>query len=171
MKLIAVLASLLCANAYAATWTFVDSTVTFHGRAALVSVDGEKSTVVGSLVETTKGLEGVLVVDLKPFKTDNELRDSHLHQKYLETTKYPAAKLALKDVAFKDGAAAPWCGELTVKVDTQHVCGHYTLVGSNLEAEFTLDLAKIPSLGIPAWAGATMSDTVTVKIVAKVAKT
>jgi polyisoprenoid-binding protein YceI len=151
------------------TWSFdaKENAVTFHGRAALISVDGETSKVEGTLVQVGEKVTGTLTVDLRPLRTDNELRDSHMHQKYLETSKYPTAKLELKNVAASAGES--FCGLLTVKVDTQEVCGTYALADSGyLLATFKLSLAKIPSLGIPSWAGATMSDEVTVHVAAKV---
>lgn len=153
-------------SAKTVTWSFAASTVTFHGRAALIDVDGAKSSVQGALVDTGGKLTGILTVDLRPLRTGNELRDSHMHNKYLQTEKYPTAKLQLAGVPLASDLT--WCGQLTVKLDTQKVCGSYRRDGDKLEAEFKLDLKKIPSLGIPAWAGATLSDEVTVKVDATV---
>lgn len=155
------------------SWNFDDkeNRVEFQGRAGLFTIDGAWSKVEGSLLQVVDKVAGVLTVDLRPLRTGIELRDSHMHQKYLQTGPYPRAELALGGVAAVTAKWTDFCGDLKVKTDTQRVCGKYFLSNDGvLEASFELSLEKIPSLGIPAWAGATMSDTVKVDVKARVAR-
>lgn len=108
--------------------------------------------------------DGELTVDLAPFDTKDKLRNTHMHEKYLETTKYPKAVLKLDPV--KPGPEFDWTGKLTLKNKTHAVTGKAKLNGTDVWAQFTLQLSHYP-IGVPFWAKTTVTDDVQITINAK----
>lgn len=88
-----------------------------------------------------------IVVDLNSLSTGIELRDKHTKE-HLEVTKYPTATLIKAEG--KDGKGK---GTVSIHGKTQEVTGTYKIEGSNLKAEFnvnlpSIDIKKIKYMGI-----------------------
>lgn len=85
---------------------------------------------------------------LDDLKSGIDLRDEHMKTKYLETAKYPEAKLT--SATAKDGH---FTGELLVRERTQKIEGEYSVEGETLKANFKTkmtdyNIAKISYMGL-----------------------
>ncbi len=138
-----------------------------ESTSGLVKINGKGAKPSGSLDVTGGKASGIISVDLKPFSTENDLRDKHMHEKYLETAKFPAATLKLAPVAL--GASEfNWTGDLTIKGVSKPVKGTAVFRDGLIAAKFTISINDYPSIGVPSWLGVTVAKTVDVKVVAKV---
>jgi polyisoprenoid-binding protein YceI len=84
----------------------------------------------GELLVEEKGEALVLTVPLQKVTTGIGLRDTHMHEKYLETQKYPNAELSVPRDGLKfpeDGASleATAPGTMTIHGTSQPVTFHY----------------------------------------------
>lgn len=135
-------------------------TASFHATSigGLMNIDG-----VGGIVGGDS--DTIITVDLAHLDTDNDLRNEHMRDKYLEVAKFPKASLKLDPV--KAGPKFEWSGKLTIKGDTKPVKGSAELNGSDLSAHFTILLADFPSIGAPNWKGVGVSNEVKIEVKAK----
>lgn len=95
--------------------------------------EGKGGVVSGDLDD--HGL-GTLTVQLKDLKTGMDGRDAHMNE-YLETDKYPEARLVVKK--FADGK---FDGDFSLHGVTKPVSGTATRDGWHAEADFTVDLSQ-----------------------------
>jgi len=132
--------------------------------AGIVKIKGDGGIVVGTIDVGDDGkARGVLTVNTANFRTGNDLRDEHMHTKYLGTG---LATLKLDPVKpSKDDFA--WSGQLTIKDDTRPVRGKATLKGDDLWAEFDVSITDFPSIGVPEWQGVSVTKNVTITVKAK----
>ncbi len=143
-----------------------DNTVVFHctGNVELLSFDGVGGKVDGQVSTAADGsYVGKLTVNLLPFKTGIDLRNEHLHKKYLQTDKFSSASLVLKE-GFK--GSGKFCGDLTIKDIKKPVCGVATVEdainGKRVKASFD---AQLSDFGLhPMEAKVAVDDTVKVTI-------
>lgn len=159
------------AQIQAVTQHAVSGTVEWKAQSTLglVKIMGTRGAVSGKVVLAPDGTaSGTLDCDLTPMTTANDLRDEHMHTKYLDTKKWPTATLKLDPVVAKD--KFDWSGQLTLKGETKNVHGTAWLTGDDLRAEFSIKLADFPAVGVPAWKDITVAGDVTVEVKAKVGK-
>lgn len=71
--------------------------VVFRAKALGLKFEGQGHGVEGCAVEQPQ-VTGEFKFDLETLKTGLSLRDSHMKENYLETQKFPFAKLKLKEV-------------------------------------------------------------------------
>jgi polyisoprenoid-binding protein YceI len=108
-------------------------------------------------------IEEGFTCDMWDFDTDNDTRNKHMREKYLEVEKFPKAKLVL-DRTVKPSEAFDWSGQLTIKKETKPVKGKATIKDGVLTATFTISLADYPSIGVPSWLGVTVAKNVEVTV-------
>jgi polyisoprenoid-binding protein YceI len=146
-------------------------------KPGFLEFQGTGAKLDGATVEGTDGtVSGTFEVNLTPIKTGKgfELRDEHMHDKYLDTKKHPTAKLTLN--AVKPGESFDWTGTLTLKGNTKPVKGKAKLAADGtFEAEFAVNLSDYPEIGAPKYelAGKTIAEVaneVSVKVTAKYTK-
>lgn len=156
-------------------------TTAFHavGHPSAIKINGTGAAPKGKLTWTGDGkLKGALTLDLKSLDTGIETRTTHMKEKYLEVGKYPQAKLDLTEVSLAKGDfakdfvedAVAFKGNLTLHGVTKLVSGtaHIERHGdsSSLHAEFPVKISEY-SIAVPAFAGITVADEVTLAIDAK----
>lgn len=135
--------------------------------AGAVHVHGEGGVATGTVEKGADGkFAAVVECQLAAFKTGRDLRDEHMRDKYLQTAKFPTAKLVIP-------ATAPgvWTGELTLKDETSPVSGTAAVRDDGtFTAEFVVSLARFPHVGSPAWLGVEIAKDVTVKVKGKLTR-
>ncbi len=101
--------------------------------------------IKGALIQNkkTKLLSGVFKVDIRKLTTNRKDRDEHMHDKYLQSKKYPTAKFVLDGVR---PGAKKFRGRMTLHGKTRKITGR--IVKSSIRgAEVTFDL-DITDFGI-----------------------
>lgn len=122
---------------------------------------GTPSAVSGSLGADGKA---VLWADLTKLKTGDELRDEHMHKKYLETAKYPKAKLELSGLKDQDGVQE-LTGSLTLKTETKPVKVHLEVKGGTYTAKFTINLSDYKGIIAPENGGVLVRNAIEIEVV------
>lgn len=102
-----------------------------------------------------------IVVNLKSLKTGIDLRDKHT-QKHLETEKFPEA--VLLSAKGKDGKGV---GKIRIRGVEKDISGTYKINGSELNAEFKLNLADFKITNVK-YMGAGVEDEVVLHVVVPV---
>lgn len=167
---ISMLALLFCVStsAFADTYSFSKSNNkvewTAIGSPGFLRINGTGGAAEGSLETKDGKVSGTLTCALDTYKTGVELRDKHLQEKYLETAKYPTAKLVLKDQPYTDGKESTATADLTVKDVTKPVKITFTVSGKKVNAKFKLAIKDYPSIGVPSYLGVTVADEVEVSV-------
>lgn len=93
---------------------------TATGNPSALVITGEAEGLTGVLSREGTKASGEAEFDLTKLKTGISLRDTHMKEKYLETKKYPKAKLKL--LTLPEGSGA-FTGELTLHGVTKRVYG------------------------------------------------
>ena len=136
------------------------------GNPGFLKITGEHAAARGALENKDSNWSGFVEVDLTGLKTGIDLRDEHMHEKYLETQKYPKAKLILSQVEV-DGDACQFKGVLTIKDKEAPVSGTCE-IGKLTDKEFEgsmemeFELEKYP-VGVPSYLGITVADVVKIE--------
>ncbi|RYZ68942.1 MAG: YceI family protein, partial [Proteobacteria bacterium] len=104
-----------------------------------------------------------IVVNLKSLKTGVELRDKHT-LKHLEVQKYPDAVLTMAK-----GKGGKGVGKIKIRGIEKPISGTYTVSGSELNAEFKLNLPDFKITGIK-YMGVGVEDEVVLHVAVPVKK-
>ena len=163
MKKFLVALFLMGSLASAAPVAVKSSSVSFTatGNPGFLTIEGHGANLSNLDLKTKDGaVIGEVSVDLRVLTTDMDLRDEHMHEKYLETKKFPKGKLKFT------GMNGAFIGDLTLKGVTKKVSGKYSLKGNSLKASLKLNLKDYP-IGVPSWLGVTVAETVEIKVEAK----
>ncbi len=153
------------------------STVEFKaiGRPSALKVIGKGTGLEGALALKGNVITGDLVFDLNGLGTGISMRDEHMKKKYLETEKFPKAKLTILELRLPESAAkgdfvatsVPFSGKLSLHGVEKQVEGkaNVTRKGSSGTAEATF-ATKITEYGIavPSFSGITIADDVDIKV-------
>ena len=171
MKIIVCLYVLLMAcPALSKSWHPKDSpnkvSWTAVGTPGFLRINGDGGKVSGMLVDTAGNVAGKVYVNLSEYKTGSEDRDEHMHNKYLDTKKYPKAELDLSPVSFAEGKRE-FSGILTIKGQAKPVEGwitfsHAQATAVHVKAKFDVSIPDYPGIGVPSWLGITVADKVEV---------
>jgi polyisoprenoid-binding protein YceI len=157
------------------------SSVTFVavGKPGFLRIKGEGAHVSGSGEIAGDQLQGSFQVQLIEFKTGIDLRDEHMKEKYLETSKYPQASLTIQPLKVSraaDGLPAydgDFTGMLTVKGVEKKVSGTIRLHGESgrvtAEAKLKITLDDY-NIGVPSHLGVTVAQDVEITVVASAIK-
>ena len=146
------------------------------GQPAALKIRGklsENSPVTGNLEIAKDSLKGDVKLALDNFDTGIELRNKHMKETYLETAKYPDAKLTLKSVPLTGDAtqpnfqyAGPFEGVLTLHGVDKPVTGTLNLVNadSKWKGDFKFDFVLEDfGIAVPKYLGITVSKKVSVE--------
>ena len=167
MKYLALIFALFAANAGATTYGFTKSnnkvTWVAIGTPGFLRINGEGGAAEGQLNADAGKVSGALEVALDDYKTGIALRDEHMKKKYLETSKYPKAKLVFKEQPYKEGEGN-LIGELTIKDTTKPVKVFFNVSGKKVHATLKVNLKDYPSVGVPCHLGITVADEVEVRV-------
>ncbi len=136
------------------------------GNPGFLRINATGGQVEGKAEVKDGKLSGTFKVKLDDFDTGMGLRNRHMKEKYLETSKYPYAVLKMNGVAVKAGEF-PFTATLKIKDETKLISGKAVLKGENLTAEFTVNIEDYPSVGVPSWLGVTMASQVEVTVKVK----
>lgn len=156
------------------TYAITQGVCTFQavGNPGFLRINGEGGKPTGSwILEGKKTLkEAQIHMPLASFVTGIEKRDEHMHQKYLESTKYPEAVLKVPQFSWntdKLPEKVDLPASLTLHGVTKPVTVSVTLKeqGKDIVAtsDFTLLLSDF-SIEIPSFAGLTVAKDVTVHV-------
>jgi polyisoprenoid-binding protein YceI len=154
-----------------------DSPVEFlaTGKPGFLKIRGQGAKLKGNAKVDAGVLTGEFAVDLTPLKTGIDLRDEHMKERYLETGKFPDAKLVLDAVKVDDskgGSDIPFTGKLTIKGKENPVKGTLNVAfapgaggarKATGDAKFALRIADYP-VGVPSHLGVTVADSVDVSL-------
>jgi len=142
------------------------------GKPGFLKINGEGGKVAGKVIleGTNKIVSGEAHVALQDFKTGLETRDEHMHNKYLESTKYPEAIFKFENVTFKDGKIPndmTVTGNLSLHGVTKPVDASlkFTLKDKEIlvSASFTLTLTDF-GIAIPSFMSITVAKDVEVNV-------
>jgi len=115
-------------------------TFTATGNPGYLTIEGKGGKVTGKPELKDGKVSGTFEVALSALDTGDGLRNSHMTKKYLETDKYPKAKLVLEPVALPKAGYFNWKGALTLHGETKPVSGVAFIEGSQIEAKFSVDM-------------------------------
>jgi polyisoprenoid-binding protein YceI len=142
-----------------------DVEFTAKGFPTFITIQGKGGNLTGSMeVEGNLVKKANFIVPLKDFKTGMDLRDEHMHEKYLESKKYPQAKLSLPD--FKLEGEGKVKGTLNLHNKTHPIQVDYKTIEKNplvVEAKFKL-LLEDYGIDIPSFQGITVAKEIQVKV-------
>jgi len=137
------------------------------GKPGFLKIKGEGAKVGGKVEHKNSNFNGSLNVSLKDLRTGMELRDEHMHDKYLETKKFPDAVLTLTLVKMKNNEDCEFQGKLKIKEAEKPVSGECSISGLNsakvsVKANTTIKISDYPSIGVPKHLGITVAEAVTI---------
>jgi polyisoprenoid-binding protein YceI len=172
MKKLIVISLLLCQSVFAAT-EIQKSQIDFTaiGNPSFIKATGKLLFSKAELKQENDKVSGTIIVDLDKLDTEIELRDEHLKENYLETKKFPEAKLVLKPFEIKSGeslnkkvmATLELHGEKKDMEIELEVTRDKQLI--SVEGEFSIKLSD-HKIELPSFQGITAADTVKLKVAA-----
>ncbi len=143
------------------------------GKPGFLRINGKGAQIAGQAKVAAQETTGQFVVKLDQFVTGIDLRDQHMKDTYLETKKFPEAKLTWKIAATKvqkDGQEVPFTGTLSLHGVEKPIGGTATLTASpdlskvEGEAQFQIKLSDY-KIKIPSYLGVTVAEDVDVKAI------
>jgi polyisoprenoid-binding protein YceI len=154
-------------------YTVASGKVTFlaTGKPGFLRINGKNGSPQGSFVIDGKKnlVNGEVTVKLETLETGISLRDRHMKEKYLETSKYPEAKfiadpLSLVNASAKTKVSLP--GTLTIHGKPHPVTADAVIhvEGEKIEVQSIIEtrLSEF-DIAIPAYAGITVADKVVIE--------
>lgn len=138
------------------------------GFPGFLRINGKGGSVSGTADIYNGMMRASFRVDLSKFETGLTLRDTHMHDKYLDTKKFKYSGLVIDRVTAEQGNHT-FQGRLTIKDETQPITGKISIRDvdkktKHIKAEFVVTINKYPKIGVPAWAGVTMAEKVDVDV-------
>lgn len=182
---VAVLSTFFTLSAFAAdsqTLQVVDGSVGFLaiGKPSAIKIRGKGTPPKGEVQVAGKEVTGELTFDETSLNTGIDMRDHHMKEKYLQTDKYPTAKLKITKLVLPSDFSlngfkadnVPMEGELTLHGVTKPVKGTANIAGNGGVATSHVAFgAQISdySIEIPTYMGVKVADHVDIEadIVAK----
>ena len=161
---------LIHTNAFSQPLVIKAGQVEFSAKAAnsfakFLEIEAHGGRVVDSnLVRKKHIISGTVTVDLTGFVTGMDTRDEHLHDDYLESSRYKTAVLTIDAADVKFGA---FKGKLKIKENVAPIDGRFVLDGKGLMGQFEVKLKNYPSLGVPEYAGFALKDVITVSFISE----
>lgn len=135
------------------------------GFPTFITINGKGEGVEGKLTtENGKVSNSKFTFPLKSLKTGMDLRDEHMHEKYLETNKYPLAFLELPSFTLKDDGEIEGVLRLHNKESKVKVAYQRLSTGPlSIKASFKLLLEDF-GIEIPSFQGITVAKEILVKV-------
>ncbi len=139
------------------------------GKPAFIRIKGSSTQLEEKLSIKNNKISGEVLFDLTSMTTGLDLRDDHMKNKYLEVSKYPKARLTLKEI--------PLEGDLEHRaLLSLHGMEKEVLLKGEIEkrgtvyivnGKFELDISEY-GIDIPSFKGITVAKEVKVKVEAEV---
>lgn len=143
------------------------------GRPSAISIRGQGEGVTSSLNITDHKLSGEISFDLRSLKTDMQEKDKKMQEEYLETQKYPMAKLSFKNFQLP----LPWSVDHPLLVNStfrgvlqlhgveREITGQYSILNNDFKtnAKIEIKLADF-KVASPVYLGAKVADVVKIEI-------
>ena len=146
-------------------------TTVFKATALGLKFEGNGSGPHGSIKVEDK-VSGEILVDLESLDTGIGLRNTHMKENYLETKKFPEAKLKINEIPefrldAKDGNYK-FTGNLVVRniekpIENGQLKIKKTATGYEIEAQFDTKISDF-SIPIPKYAGLALKDAVHIEV-------
>lgn len=143
------------------------------GKPGFLRFKGEGAKIEGQATLDGSKLTGDFEVKLDSITTGIDLRDEHMKTKYLETGKFPAAKLSLNPLIIdptNEALEQPFTGKLTIKGVEKPVSGKFTVAFTTTsdevatgQASLKLNLSDYP-VGVPSHLGVTVAESIVVSV-------
>jgi polyisoprenoid-binding protein YceI len=142
------------------------------GKPGFLKINGKEGKLVGQIQLEGTNYKGSFETKLDDFVTGIELRDEHMKETYLETAKYPTAKMLVdmptKVLALQSGEIrTPFQGTLALHGVTKQIKGDadLKLAGKVLtfNASFEIELDDY-NIKIPTYMGVKVANTVKVTV-------
>ncbi len=145
------------------------------GRPAMLKINGEKGKLTGQIVLRGGALHGQLDVAMNDFTTGIDLRDRHMKETYLETGKFPNARLIFDGTTIpgiqEQGnfkvESAPFRASLELHGQRKPIEGEASISRSGavaqVDAKFKVKLSDY-GIQIPKYLGITVAEDVTIEI-------
>ena len=138
------------------------------GKPGFLKIKGEGATVEGSLTVDNNTIKGHLTATLTGLKTGIDLRDEHMHTKYLDTVKFPTSTVKFNSVDLKgeQTGSCTFKGFLVIKGTEKPIEGSCEFEGIGSDslkfiAHAEIKLADFP-VGVPSHLGITVAEKVTI---------
>ena len=131
------------------------------GYPSLLKIEAEGGKVHGSGEIKDGMVSGTFWSALDEYDTGMDLRNKHMREKYLDTAKYPKAKLVLDPVK---ADSKKFSGMLEIKDTKKPVSGDFKVEGNSIWAKFRINITDYPSIGVPSYLGITVGDHVDIVI-------
>lgn len=139
-----------------------------RGRPTFITIEGSGTKLTGELSLGDPMVGGEMSFDLTGISTGISLRDDHLKEKYLETSKFPLARLSFADVRVEQGSFK-FKGMLQLHGASKEVTGEAEILAGKLRAEFVLKLSDF-NIELPSFQGLKVADEVAVEVRAHLEK-
>jgi polyisoprenoid-binding protein YceI len=145
------------------------------GRPSMLKIKGAAGAPKGEIKINGDKASGELTFQLDDLDTGMSLRNKHMKEKYLETGKFPTAKLTFTDVAlpaeFSKGDASidklPFKGTLNLHGKDSPVEGtaKVTRKGGTVEVDATMETKTTShDIATPSFAGITIGENITINV-------
>lgn len=153
--------------------TILASTITTSGKVefiakgfpTFITINGKGDGVKGDLEITGNQVKkATFTFPLKSLKTGMDLRDEHMHEKYLESGKFPEAKLVLSEFPLNESGEVT--GKLKLHNVEKQIKVQYQREGQEplrLNAEFKVLLEDF-GIEIPSFQGITVAKDILIKV-------
>jgi polyisoprenoid-binding protein YceI len=141
------------------------------GKPAMIKIKGEGPPPKSELLFSEGKVSLTSELQLDQLKTGIDLRDEHMHEKYLETKKYPKAKIIISPLNLpidwlqkpRNLDAQEFSGTLFLHGKESPIKGTFKINESQVvEAEFKIKLSDY-DIEIPNYLGIKVAELVTVK--------
>lgn len=144
------------------------------GKPSALKIRGTGGPLLGKVGISDQGVSGTIDMDLNTLDTGIGLRNTHMKEKYLQTSKFPRAQLSLKKVNLPSGWLKP--GQKLEAVDFEGVLNLHGIEkpvfgklnlnhdGKLIDgsAQFKLKISDF-QIDIPSYAGIKVADEVDVQ--------
>ncbi len=149
-----------------------DVKFTAIGKPGFLKIRGESKDKFpkGKLSFKGNSMSGEFTFEIKNLDTGIDLRNEHMKDKYLEASKFPEAKLILKELPIKEtdlknNISLPFKGSLILHGESKDVEGKFVYTGSEKKSvsNFTIKVSDF-KIDVPKYMGITVSETVDVEV-------
>jgi len=138
---------------------------TAKGFPTFITIKGKGDGIKGSLeIKDNRIQSAIIEFPLKTLQTGMDLRDKHMHEKYLETSKYPTAILKLTPFTLNNSGEVE--GELKLHNITKKVKVTYETESISplvANAEFSIVLGDF-GIKIPSFQGITVAKDISLAV-------
>ncbi len=119
----------------------------------------EPRTVKGTYELNPNDLSGHFEVSLKNLDTGINMRNQHMHEKYLQTEKFPLVVLDISTTKYKMGEEASFTGFIQLHGVKKPITGKTTVNDNKLSLDFFVKLSDF-NIEVPKFMGITMKEDI-----------